>query len=354
MSVTEQNRPVNSDNDIIEIRLSDVVAFLKRSRRAMLLGALLGGILGAFFAYSKPNEYTSQLTVLPEIQSKSGVSLGGSLGSLAGLAGIDVGSMAGSTDAVRPDLYPNVLQSIPFALYMLKKPVSARLLKRTLPLEAFLTDTNKPGFMSRLLPGGTDKETGTASPPPSNSSSIQLTAGEESLTNILAERITGTYDKKTGVLTITAIMQDPTVAADVAQQSLDYLTNYITAYRTEKARREVDFLTKQVAAVKQRYQAAEYDLSAYRDRNRSLFLNTAKIEEQRIQAEFLHTQDLYNTLSKQAEMAKIKVQEETPIFKLLEPARVPLKKSGPKRTAYILGFAVAGLLGGLAFTILKR
>ncbi len=54
---------------------------------------------------------------MPEIQSK-GAGLGG-LGSLAGLAGIDIGGMAGSVDAIRPDIYPDVLQSVPFALQLL-------------------------------------------------------------------------------------------------------------------------------------------------------------------------------------------------------------------------------------------
>jgi hypothetical protein len=38
----------------------------------------------------------------------------GNLGSLAGLAGLNLDNPAG--DAIRPDLYPEVLQSVPFAL----------------------------------------------------------------------------------------------------------------------------------------------------------------------------------------------------------------------------------------------
>jgi uncharacterized protein involved in exopolysaccharide biosynthesis len=183
---------------------------------------------------------------------------------------------------------------------------------------------------------------------------LRLTKQQENLALALYSKVGGTYDKKTGVLGITSTMPDPNVAADVVRHSLAYLTDYITTYRTEKARREVAFLNQQVAAAKQRYQVAELTLSTYRDQNRSVFLNTAKIEEQRIQAEFLLAQDLYNTLSKQAEMAKIKVQENTPVFKVLEPARIPLKKSGPKRGLILFGAAVAGLFGGLVVAFLRR
>ena len=98
----------------------------------------------------------------------------------------------------------------------------------------------------------------------------------------------------------------------------------------------------------------EYALSEYRDKNRYLNLNTAKIEEQRIQADFLLTQNLFNELSKQLEQAKIKVAEESPVFKTLEPARVPLQKSGPKRTAIMAGFLVLGVIIGLVVFFIRK
>jgi uncharacterized protein involved in exopolysaccharide biosynthesis len=357
MSVIDPaNRPAQSldaddDDDIIEIRLSDIVDFLKKSRRQMLLGAILGLVLGGIYAFSKANEYSSQVTVLPELQSKSASGLG-NLGSLAGLAGIDIGSMAGGgTDAVRPELYPNVLQSAPFALAIFKQPVYAREYKRTQPLETYLAEKTKSRLPSLFSFGGDEEP---ATDPADTSRALRLTKEQETLAELLYGRVSGVYDKKTGVLSIGATMPDPNVAADVVRHSLTYLTEYITTYRTEKARREVDFLNKQVSAAKQRYQSAELALSTYRDQNRSVFLNTAKIEEQRIQAEFLLAQDLYNTLSKQAEMAKIKVQENTPVFKVLEPARIPLKKSGPKRSLIMFGAAILGLFGGLVFAFLRR
>ena len=129
-----------------------------------------------------------------------------------------------------------------------------------------------------------------------------------------------------------ATVPDPVVAAIVARLSLEYLKNYISSYRTEKARNQVTFLNHQVKMRESRYQMAEYALSVYRDNNRYLNLSTAKIAEQRLQADFLLSQNLFSELSKQLEQAKIKVAEEAPIFKILEPARIPLKKSAPKRT----------------------
>jgi len=349
MSTTQYNQPISEvSDDAIEIRLSDIIAFLKRSRRAMLLGAAIGGILGGLYAFSLPNEYTSQLTVLPELSSKGGTNLG-NLGSLAGLAGIDVSSMGGGTDAIKPDLYPNILNSAPFALSLFQQRVYTQSGNQALSFESYLQQQQGGGLFS-WLPSGKSAEKAPVTDTLNSGGALQLTKTQETMQKALREKVTASLDKKSGVLTIVSTMPDPVIAARVAVLSLNYLNNYVTTYRTEKARREVNFLNKQVASAKQRYQTAEYALSAYRDQNRSVFLNTAKIEEQRIQAEFLLSQELYNSLSKQAEMAKIKIQEETPVFKLLEPAQIPLRKSGPKRTI-IAG--VSAFLGIIVVLIVK-
>ncbi|GAB3576066.1 Wzz/FepE/Etk N-terminal domain-containing protein [Spirosoma luteolum] len=335
----------------IEIRLSDIIQFLRISRRRALIGALLGLGLGIAYAFSKPNLYTSEVTVMPEIAAKSGGSLSG-LGSIAGLAGISLDNVSG-TDAVRPDLYPRVLQSVPFALDLLKRPVYVKKTKATVSLRQFMEANASGGLLksfSGLFSGGSNGQ--DISDPANFSKAIQLTKEDSELVKKLTTDVSGVYDKKTGVLTITVTQEDPVVAATVARLSLEYLTNYVTAYRTEKARGQVAFLNRQVGEAKKRYQAAELALSAYRDQNRSLYLNTAKIDEQRLQADYLLTQSVYNDLSKQLEQSRIKVQEETPVFKVLEPATIPLLKSGPKRTVMMLVGLVLGALAGVSVSLI--
>ena len=336
-------------DDALNIPLSDLIAFVKASRWALLTGAITGGLLAALYTYSQPNQYTSHITVLPELQTKSGVNLAG-LGSLAGLAGIDVNGMAGGTDAIRPELYPNVLQSVPFALSILKQPVQEKGKRGVKPFEVYWQQLPN-SWLSKLLPADeSDEEEGVAVT--NESEALELSKEQEGMASELHKRVKAGYDKKTGVLTISSTMPDPVVAARIANLSLTYLTEYVTGYRTEKVRREVDFLVRQVKSASKRYQDAQYALSIYRDQNRSLFLNTAKVEEQRIQAEFMLAQDLFNSMSKQAEMAKIKVQQQTPVFKVLEPAQIPRKKSGPKRIMTVLGGVLLGLVLSLVIVIL--
>ena len=350
MSTTQAIPPANqSDPDEIEIRLSDIVRFLKDSRRTVLFWMIAFLLLGLVYAFLKHDQYTATVRVMPELKGGAGGGGLGDLRSLAGLAGVNLDN-AGAPEAIRPDLYPDIVQSIPFTLYLLNQPVTPSETKRTSSLQDYLTELARNSPVGRLM-GGQKEElvsdvtaTGT----------VRLTPTQEGLSKQLNQRVKADIDKKSGIITITALMPDPTVAALVAQQTLNYLTNYVTNYRTGKARKQVQFLNKQVGQARQRYQAAEYSVSSYRDRNRSLFSNVAKIEEQRLQADYLLAQTVYNYLSKQLEQARIKVQDEAPVFQVLEPARVPLQKSGPNRLAIVIGFAVMGAIFGLAIMFVRR
>ena len=70
MSVTETKTKQDIDEDEIEIRLSDIVQFLKESRWTVIRWASVFLILGVLYAFFKPNQFTVQVTVMPEIQSK--------------------------------------------------------------------------------------------------------------------------------------------------------------------------------------------------------------------------------------------------------------------------------------------
>lgn len=352
MSSVEKPKKKQAEKEQIEIHLSDIVDFLSVNRSLLILSAILGLLVGTVYAFSKPNTYTAQVSVLPEAQNKSNGSLGG-LSSLAGLAGISLDNL-NTQETIRPDLYPNILQSIPFVIHILDQEVYSSKSKKEIKLKKFLTTTEN-NFIENLFESPQSslsilKDNGIRSNQNYLSETreiVQITKEQEDLITSVQRAVSSEFDRKTGIFSITVVETDPIIATLMARLSLEYLTTYLTNYRTEKSRQQFKFLSKQVDDAKSRYQTAEYAISKYRDQNRSLFLNTAKIEEQRLQAEYLLTQSVYNELSKQMEQAKIRIQEETPVFKVLEPATVPLHKSGPKRLTIII---ISGLL--TVFTVL--
>ncbi|SFD55840.1 GumC domain-containing protein [Spirosoma endophyticum] len=343
MDVIEEKLRKSSDEAEIEVRLSDIVLFFKSNFRKILIGGVIGLIVGAVYAFSQPNIFKVEVTIMPEVQGRGA----GGFGSLSSFSGLGIDNV--STLDARPDLYPNVLQSVPFAMVILKQQVQSKELDTTMTLEEYINRTSSSSILDKIKSifiinddgSNTDKGKLVSK---NIGQAIKVTKGQYNLIKAVQGSVSSTFDKKTGVITVVATEPDPVVAAMVANLSLKYLTDYIIAYRTDKARRRVNFLTKQVSDVKRRYENAEFALSNYRDRNVNVYLNTAKINEQRLQSNYLLEQSVYNDLARQLEQAKIKVEEDTPTFKILEPPIVPIYKSGPKRTYIILGFAIVSAI----------
>lgn len=183
---------------------------------------------------------------------------------------------------------------------------------------------------------------------------VRLTTRQRDLVEDISERIGTRLDTRSGVITITVKMPDATASAMAAQVAMDYLTHYVTNYRTEKARQDLLFYKQRLQEARQRYQTAQLNLFRYNDQHKSLVLQTATIERQRRDAELTIAQTVYTELSHQFEKAKLTVQERTPVFKVLEPAQVPLERVSPKRTILVLIFAFTGFVGSLVYLLVQR
>lgn len=344
---TPNTNPVVKDE--IEINIHDIIFFFKSNLLRFILWGAGFGILGVLYAFTAQNEFESKAVVLPEIASSSALGKMGGLGALAGLAGIDISQMS-STEAIRPDLYPSITQSLPFALYLLEQKVYISSSKKTITLQAYFESLDK-NWLSKFLDSKEQEK--PKLDPRQFSRAVEITKKQETWVKQIQQRVITSFDRKTGIITINTKMPDPVVAATVAGLSVEYIKEYVTNYRTDKARKQLVFLQKQADEAKTRYQNSEAALAGYRDRNSFLVMNSAKVAEQRLQSEFMLAQNVYNGLVQQYEQAKIRVEEETPVFKMLEPPKIPLKKSEPKRLIIITIFTLLGIFLGLLIQVYK-
>ena len=315
-----------SGESAIEIKLSDIFSFFRKYWLFFLLVGLVLGSIGYGISYLIAPEFETTAKILPEYGS--GTSVDG-LSDLASLAGISLGKS--NSEAIRPDLYPSILTSKTFLMKVLSTPFPLQDGKKIL-LAVYLDKEGKP-FTSQQL-----KQADTL---------ITLTIGQERVMENVSERITAHMDKITGVLTIRSEMPDPVLSAACTNFSMNYLTNFVTEYRGSKKVEKVAFLRKQMSEAKSKNQRAEIALNSYRDRNRSAYTNVARVEEQRLQNDYIQTQSLYSELARQLETARLQALEDTPVLKVLDPPMVPNWKSKPRRKLYALSFAILG--GFLAF-----
>jgi uncharacterized protein involved in exopolysaccharide biosynthesis len=160
-------------------------------------------------------------------------------------------------------------------------------------------------------------------------------------------------NKENGIVSILVRMPDAVMAADVADQVVQYLTEYIMDYRTEKARSDVEFINDRYIEIRNRFEEAQVTLAEFTDRQRSTTRATDDIKIQRLQSEFNLTFSLYNNMAERLEQARIKLQEDTPIVMILESASVPDRRSKPNRPLTLIIFTFLGALISVSYIFSK-
>ena len=352
MSTIENNQL--QDNGEISINFGEIFRTLKSYRILIVTCAVLFAALGAIYSLTQPNEYSSNAKLLPELDSKSG-GAGGGLKSLAGLAGIELGGGASGGEAIRPDLYPNIIQSAPFLKEVLKAKIYSTKYKKWQTVLNYLTEKQDSAPLDWGDKNLDFSETKLDIIPKSAISNdlLKLNKKEKFAINKLRKSVILDIDKKTGIITLTTKLTDPIASANITSLVQHYLTKYVIEYRTQKVRQELAFLEKRLSESRARYDQALFTLSAYRDQNMNLFLNVAKDREKKLQYEVDMAYNLYTTISGQYEEAKVKLHRETPVFKVLEPAQVAVQKDGPKRSLITIGFMFVGVFAALIFVFFK-
>ena len=339
-----------------EIDLAELLRKLFRERKRIYRWCFVAALIGLVLAFSIPVEFTVNSKLAPETVSKTGST--GNLSSLASLAGINLGSMS-TADAVSPDLYPDIVSSTPFVVELFPVQVEFKDRKEKLSADyySYLKDhTRKAWWIAGanlalkakdwcmgLLRG---KEEAVEESEQLNPAA--LTWEQEKVAKTVRKDISLAVDKKTSVITLTVKAQDPHVAALISQEVISRLQTYVTNYRTGKSREDLKYYESLFIEARDAYFTAQQRYARYVDSNQGVILQRVKTEEERLQNEMNLNYQLYNTCAQQLQAAKAKVQQETPVFTIINPPQVPIKRSKPAR-ATILFASI--LLGGVAASI---
>jgi len=347
----EEKKNMLSEDPSNEIDLIELVKKIWDDRKIIFKTIAVFIIIGLVIVIGSPREYKSEVTLLVETSTNtSGIS--SLLQQYGGLSGLSLGTVAGQ-DALTPQLYPDIIKSAPFLLETMNQKVTESKHNTTYTVAEFLGHHTKPSFTGLIkgytigLPGKIirliKRKANNNLPPVNSGLPLKLSPEQSAIFGALTHRIKAKEGESKNTLVISVEMQDPLAAAQLADSVVKNLTAYITDYRTQKAKMDYNFIASMQTEAKEKYIQAQQALARHVDQNSNVILASVKTEEQRLQSEYNLAFNVYNTLSQQLEQARIKVQETTPVLKILDPAQVPLAKSKP-RTALIL-FAMI-LLGG--------
>lgn len=332
---------VDSNEEEQEIDLLELAMKLWRQKKKIAIWCLIGAVIGIVVAFSIPREYTTDVKLAPELGNGQKVS--GSLGAMAAMVGIGSGAQGGS-DAVNPTLYPDVVSSVPFLVGLFNVPVEEIKGEKTIPLKEYMEEDVRSPWWSvimglpfkliGLLTSNDEEEEDLNKP----TDTFHLTKSEDQIVKALQTRINASVDTKTSVITISVMMQDPLISATLADTVVNRLQEYITDYRTNKARQDLKYAELLNDEAKENYYKAQQKYADYLDRNNGLILHSAQTTRERLQNEATLAFNLYNQTAQQLQIAKAKVQENTPVYATVTPATVPIKPTSPRKPLILVGF----------------
>ncbi|MCF2599760.1 chain-length determining protein [Phocaeicola barnesiae] len=327
-----------TENDELEIDWMDILRKIIAIRKTLYKAAGIGLVLGIIIALSTPKQYTVSVTLAPEMGSDS------KSGGLASLASsfLGGGSLGNSPDALNAALSSEIVSSTPFLLELFDTRVQTLDGELDTTLAAYL-DEQQGSWMGTVLaaPGmaiGFVKGLFTEEPDTvATLNPFQLTQEENQKVEVLRKNILADIDKKTGITTLSVTLQDPKVTAMVADSVVTKLQQYIINYRIAKAKEDCAYLEQLYKERQQEYYNAQQRYARYVDANKSLVLQSVRTEQERLQNDMNLAFQVYSQVAQQLQVARAKIQEEKPVFAVVEPATVPLQPSGTNRKVIIVG-----------------
>lgn len=351
---THNNSSENQEDSI------DIIALLQSiwtGKKLILKTVLVFMILGLFIAVFSQNEYTASITIVPQSSSEKP---GGSLGGIAALAGINLGSV-GQQSSISPTLYPQILTNISFQKELLETLITIEGQDNKITYKEYYTNVYSPSVLSSIkkytigLPGvliGLLKSDKTSNEKSNNNDSLpQITEDDKELVELLLEQLSMEVNDKDGYISLSTTMPEARAAAELTQKAQELLEQYVIDFKIEKSSSELDFIKNRYQEKEQEFQKIQQKLAVYTDRNQNVNSARAKMELMLLQSEYDLAYGVYSELAKQLETQELKVKEDTPIFTILQPVFVPLEKTGPKRSLIFIIYTFLGFVLSIGYIL---
>ena len=351
---THNNSSENQEDSI------DIIALLQSiwtGKKLILKTVLVFMILGLFIAVLSQNEYTASTTIVPQSSSEKP---GGSIGGLAALAGINLGSV-GQQSSISPTLYPQILTNISFQKELLETLITIEGQDNKITYKEYYTNVYSPSVLSSIkkytigLPGvliGLLKSDKTSNEKSKNNDSLpQITEDDKELIELLLEQLSMEVNDKYGYISLSTTMPEARAAAELTQKAQELLEQYVIDFKIEKSSSELDFIKNRYQEKEQEFQKIQQKLAVYTDRNQNVNSARAKMELMLLQSEYDLAYGVYSELAKQLETQELKVKEDTPIFTILQPVFVPLEKTGPKKSLILIIYTFLGFVLSIGYLI---
>lgn len=270
---------------------------------------------GLVLTFLSPSEYKSTVELLPSTADNGFGAVG--LGQAAGLAstlGINLGTPSVAM------AYPDILKS---------RQIRERVVDRT-----FRTVSGASSTLQQILvANGKVSEVQRAK-----------ALGE------LDKRVRVGVDKMTGVMELTLTMREAGLAQDVARAYVEELVRIEEELKASNARANKEFIEKRLGETKVTLATAENALKDFQEQNLRLGNDPElQLECARLQRRVRIQEEVYLTLTRQYELAKIEENHQDADVQVIDPPQLPLMRSSP---ILLKNLALSAFLGFVGASIL--
>ncbi|MDC7960475.1 chain-length determining protein [Bacteroides ovatus] len=355
MDENQSNSIENPNSAEMEIDLMGILHKIIAIRKVIYKAAGIGLVIGVIVTISIPKQYTVEVTLSPEMGTAKSSGLSGLAASFLG-SGMTMGD---DIDALNTSLSADIVSSTPFLLELKELKVN----EGNTTLDTYLDSQSSPwwsyvigapGIMIEGVKSIFNDEEEVSAVGREKRGTIELTQKEAAKINHLKKSITASIDKKTSMTTVSVTFQNPKVAATVADSVIRKLQEYIINYRTSKAKEDCIYWEKLFKERQQEYYAAQKKYASYIDSHDNVILQSVRTEQERLQNDMGLAYQVYSQVATQLQMARAKVQEEKPVFAVVEPAVVPLKPSGKGLLIYTTIFIFLSVVGTIGWQLFGK
>ena len=315
-------------------------------------------VVACIYAFSLPRVYKCEVMLAPELSTARSSA---SLSSIARTFGLKLGStmMGNGSEALFPTLYPDLMNSVDFKTSLFNIQVCAEDSVNPKSYYDFLLHDQKRPWWSVAIGGTIKAIMGLVSKKDSTDQikvvdPFRLTKQQTRIAQMIDRKVICDVDQKTLVITIDVKDQDPLICATVADSVQARLQEFITDYRTNKARVDLEYNKIICEEAKARYDKARLRYAEFADANQDVVLQSVRTKLMDLENEMQLQFSSYQTIVAQLQNAEAQVQQDTPAFMTLQRATVPVKPSAPSRKNIVIIFLFLAFIGTSAYVLHKE
>lgn len=303
-----------------EPSLADFGRTIRKRWLSISVTSLSLGVLLTLVSFAIPPTYEAVTTLLP-VPSSDRMSALGVLGTR--LADLSIPNPLSATPAAS---YPRIVQSRRLMEQVLNMRCQASAARDSVPL------------IDLIHPRGEGPKR------------------EEEALKSLQRQVDIDYDRRSGIIAIVARAKYPTVAAAIANALATNLQDFMIDVAASQAGKKKKFIEGRLYDTQTALTQRENELRAFRERNLRIGNSPRlQIDEGRLVRALREQEEIYLTLSREYEMAKVEEHQDVAPLVVVDTAIPPSTRHSPsRRMLALLGLVVGAAAGGVMSIIRER